>query len=136
MSSYRDGRDRPIGTVAPIDDYHLSGHTSIRGVPRGGGGSPSCNGGELSRVVSAKAKRKGKSLPEWPPKELRLPSLAELERLSRPGGVTVQRQLFPEVPDDTRQGRLARLLATVPSVTTADRLPPRRVVRSQTGGIT
>lgn len=59
-----------------------------------------------------------------------LPSLAVLERLSKPGGgPAVQAELFPERPDNSRAGRLARLLA-LPGVTTASGmfnpvLPPK-----------
>jgi len=54
----------------------------------------------------------------WPPAELALPNdLHEIER-----GRIGQRVLPAEQPDDSRRGRLARLLGTIPGVTTADRL--------------
>jgi hypothetical protein len=52
--------------------------------------------------------RPGKKRP-WPPLELCLPNLDELERLSRPDVVQQQQELFPDRPDDSRQGRLRRL---------------------------
>jgi hypothetical protein len=65
----------------------------------------------------------------WPPVALTLPSLATLERLSRPGGgPVVQQPLFPLVPDDGKAARLRRLVGTVPGVATADSLPPRSKV--------
>jgi hypothetical protein len=53
---------------------------------------------------------KPKALPEpWPPPKLRLPAtIAAIER-----GKIGQRQLFPERRDDSRAGRLARLLALI-----------------------
>jgi hypothetical protein len=50
----------------------------------------------------------------WPPAGLRLPDTIEAIEAGRPG---VQRSLFG--PDDSRGGRLARLLADVPGVVTA-----------------
>jgi hypothetical protein len=56
----------------------------------------------------------------WPPAALSLPSLEALEALSRPGGgPVVQGALFPVVPDESREGRLRRLLA-LPGRTGAD----------------
>jgi hypothetical protein len=49
---------------------------------------------------------------DWPPAALSLPSLEALEALSLPGGgPVVQSRLSPAVPDDSREGRLRRLLA-------------------------
>jgi hypothetical protein len=60
----------------------------------------------------------------WPPAALALPALAELERLSLPGGgPAVQGRLFPVVPDDGKAARLRRLRADVPGVVTANSLP-------------
>jgi hypothetical protein len=64
--------------------------------------------------------RPGKKQP-WPPVELCLPNVDELERLSRLDVAEQQRELFPNRPDDSRAGRLSRLLASV-GTTTADRL--------------
>ena len=51
----------------------------------------------------------------WPPEEYRLPdNLEEIER-----GRTRQRELFSEVPDDSRQARLARLTEARVSVASA-----------------
>jgi hypothetical protein len=58
---------------------------------------------------------------EWRPAWAMLPDLDTLERLSRPGGGQRQRELFPQQRDETREGRIARLL-DLPGVVTADRL--------------
>jgi hypothetical protein len=67
---------------------------------------------------------KTKQKPEpWPPIEFALPNLDTLEEISR-GEHVEQQRLFPEPIDDSRAARLARILAGVPGVQTADRLPP------------
>ena len=54
----------------------------------------------------------------WPPAEYALPdALDEIEQ-----GRRIQQQLFDEPVDDSRAGRLARILAGVPGVVRADRL--------------
>ena len=59
----------------------------------------------------------------WPA-EYQLPSLAVLEELSQPGGVVRQQELFqPEPLNNSKAGRLARLLA-VPGVMRARIYPP------------
>ena len=56
---------------------------------------------------------------DWPPEWARLPNLDTLEEISR--GERVQQQvLFVEPVDDSRAGRLARVLAGVQGVQTAD----------------
>lgn len=56
----------------------------------------------------------------WPPLDLALPdTIEEIER-----GRIKQRSLFTEQRDQSKAGRIARLLATVPGVTPADTLPP------------
>jgi len=68
---------------------------------------------------------KPKATGEWRPTWAMLPCPEALERLSQPGGVPVQQRLWADaLPDDTRQGRLARLLVGVPGVVTGDRLTP------------
>jgi hypothetical protein len=65
-------------------------------------------------TVSAEEKLGG-----WIPPALRLPDTIE----GIEAGRQEQRSLLPAVvPDDTRQGRLGRLLAAVPGATTADRV--------------
>jgi len=60
---------------------------------------------------------------DWPPKELLLPDLATLERLSLPAAGQRQGELFPTADQaDSREARLRRLVGIVPGVTTADRL--------------
>ncbi len=55
----------------------------------------------------------------WPPAEYRLPDdLDEIEA----GRPPRQLPLLAEPADDSRQGRLARLLADVPGVASADNL--------------
>jgi hypothetical protein len=56
---------------------------------------------------------------DWPPIEFCLPNLDELERISR-GERETQRMLFDEEPDDSRAARLARILANVQGVSTAN----------------
>ena len=70
-----------------------------------------------------KTKRRKRMTP-WPPAELMLPdSIAEIER-----GRIAQKELFP--PDDSREGRLQRLLADIPGVKRASRLrPPKPIMR-------
>ena len=47
----------------------------------------------------------------WPRPEYLLPDLATLERLSKPGGgPKVQAELFPASRDNSKAGRVARLL--------------------------
>lgn len=110
MSSYRDSRDTPIGTDAPTGHYHLSGHTYVIGVPRGGGGPQSCNAGRLSRKVGPKARRKASKPEPWPPPELSLPNLSTLEALSRGQ---------PEPEPDGDVGTEARCLWPMASMTEA-----------------
>lgn len=85
---------------------------------------------------NARRKSKPPKTPgDWRPAWAMLPALATLERLSQPGGVPVQQRLFDDaLPDDTRQGRLVRLLAGVPGVVTADRLPPTHRGHTSPGG--
>jgi hypothetical protein len=64
---------------------------------------------------------------QWPPLEFCLPNLDRLEEISR-GEHVAQQELFPERPDDSREGRLARILGTVQGVTTGDRLAGGRGV--------
>jgi hypothetical protein len=54
----------------------------------------------------------------WPPVEHALPSTFEAIEAGR----IEQQGLFQEPPDDSRAGRLARILGSVPGVMTADRL--------------
>jgi len=79
--------------------------------------SPLCNRGvAASHRTTAPLHRTA----PWPPAEYALPdALDEIEQ-----GQRTQRELFPEQADDTRAGRLARILAGVPGVVRADRLPP------------
>jgi hypothetical protein len=88
--------------------------------------APLCNRGRAAGGVPSSAGGCGdKEKPGgWIPKEYALPDVATLERLSVPGGGRQQQQLFPEPADNSRGGRLARILGTVEGVTTADRLPP------------
>ncbi len=68
---------------------------------------------------TATIRRKAKSPPEpWPPAEYALPDSSEGIEAGRQG----QRRLFVEAPDDSRAGRVARILAGVPGVMTADQL--------------
>jgi hypothetical protein len=60
----------------------------------------------------------GVSVGEWIPPELRLPETDEAIEQGR----QEQRQLFADVPDDSRAGRLQRLLR-IEGMTTANRLP-------------
>jgi hypothetical protein len=73
-------------------------------------------------VCRLKASRPNDQKPgEWPPAEYALPyTLQEIEQ-----GRIVQGELFAGVPDDSRAGRLQRILAGVPGVVPGDRLPPR-----------
>ena len=59
----------------------------------------------------------------WPPLEFCLPNLDRLEEISH-GEYQTQRELFPERPDDSRAGRIARLTAA----------PPPPVLRVLPGG--
>ena len=56
----------------------------------------------------------------WPPEHWRLPNLDRLEEISR--GTLLPDSSEPR--DNSRAARLQRLLADVPGVTTADKLPP------------
>jgi len=55
-------------------------------------------------------KPKTKPLPPWPPAGCDLPDLATLDALSRGEQPKRQAELFPERPDHSKAGRLARLL--------------------------
>ena len=57
----------------------------------------------------------------WPPADLALPDTIEAIEAGR----IAQGELFDEQPDDSRAGRLARILADVPGVTTANKLPDK-----------
>ena len=50
----------------------------------------------------------------WPPAEHCLPNLDTLEEISRGEDRQQQELLPPEKPDDSREGRLARILETPP----------------------
>lgn len=56
---------------------------------------------------------------EWPPEWARLPNLDTLEAISR-GEQSEQLELFHEPVDDSRAARLARILANVEGVKTAN----------------
>ncbi len=117
---------RTVGTVGT----DLSGQTvrqmtttyrdssPIRAVPSpiGGLSDTKCNQSKkLSREVRDKsvrrrALRKAERQTEpWPPLEFCLPNLDTLEELSR-GGPVVQKSLQFDLPDDSRAGRVSRLL--------------------------
>ena len=55
----------------------------------------------------------------WIPKAMQLPDSIEAIEAGRP---PQQQQLFPKQPDDSRAGRLTRILADVPGVATADNM--------------
>jgi hypothetical protein len=74
-------------------------------------------GGTGVNVNSESSKSDNQTQNGWIPKQYALPSTTEGIEAGRPAK---QRNLF--APDDTRAGRLARILGTVPGVTTADRL--------------
>lgn len=59
----------------------------------------------------------------WPPIEFCLPNLDTLEEISR-GQQPIQRELFSDLPDDSRDGRIARLCETIDSVRTANQPNP------------
>jgi len=61
--------------------------------------------------------RKGKTPEPWPPPEYALPD--DLDSIEH--GRRTQRELFPDVPGDSKAARLARLLA-LPGVMTGDKL--------------
>ena len=58
----------------------------------------------------------------WPPAWAALPD--NLDAIE--AGQQRQGELFPEVPDDTRAARLARIVDAIPGLTLADRLPMGR----------
>jgi len=73
--------------------------------------------------IQTPASRRKAALPApepWPPMEYRLPDTIARIEVGRPE----QQQLMDEPVDDSRAGRLARILAGVPGVVRADRLPP------------
>ena len=90
-----------------------------RGVCSGRCYSPLCNRGVAASRRTTTVRHKNKTPEPWPPADLSLPSTIEAIEQGR----EQQRGLFDERSDDTRAGRLARLL-TVPGMTTGDRLVP------------
>jgi len=108
MRSYRDNLDKPIGTSLPDRPLPPIPPAHLRSRCRGGdGGGTNGNDAGVFRMVWSK--RKKKPLDQWPPAELALPdTIEEIER----GRRIEHQELFQEPPDDSREGRLRRLLAT------------------------
>lgn len=94
----------------------------------GGGTGVLCNRTQCSTTTtrrcstkrSSTVARKSRTPEPWPPRDLALPDSIEAIEAGR----VEQRRLFDEQPDDSRAGRLARILAGIPGTTTADRLTP------------
>jgi len=125
---------REVGEVGQVGQVERVGHAAAVPVGKGVWDTGLCNSPSPTHPHAthpARRFKKGicptstrKATGEWRPAWAMLPDVATLERLSLPGGVPVQQRLWADAQaDDTRQGRLARVLA-LPVVTTADRLPP------------
>jgi hypothetical protein len=116
MSSYRDSRDNIVGKDAPTAGVVVVGaHLCNR-----------CPTTTTTRQQSAKTEN-GQNCPEysdWPPEWARLPNVDEIDRIDN--GEVRQRELFHEPVDDSRAGRLARILKGVPGVRTADTMEATR----------
>jgi len=103
MGSCRDSRDNTVGTSIPSSGVVVAGIFPVKGIPP-----------TTTARAAARQTRNARIVPSivepWPPLEYALPStIEEIE-----AGRIEQRELFQKPPDDSRKGRMRRLLGSRP----------------------